>query len=47
MAAWASVAKKAPGQIVRTELAGEKIESILDKAPANGAPIGGTNAAPL
>ena len=29
------------GQIVRTELAGEKIEIILDKAPANGAPIGG------
>jgi phosphoglucomutase len=30
-----------PQQIASTELAGEKIESILNKAPGNDAPIGG------
>ena len=30
-----------PGQIDARELAGEKIESVLDKAPGNGAAIGG------
>lgn len=35
LAAWT------PRQITSTELAGEKIESILDKAPGNDAPIGG------
>ena len=30
-----------PQRVASTELAGEKIESILSKAPGNGAPIGG------
>ena len=30
-----------PQQIATTELAGEKIDSILSNAPGNGAPIGG------
>ena len=30
-----------PAQVTSTELAGERIESILDKAPGNDAPIGG------
>ena len=30
-----------PAQITSTELAGEPITSVIDKAPANGAPIGG------
>jgi phosphoglucomutase len=33
--------KLAPQQISSAELAGEKIQSILTKAPGNGAPIGG------
>jgi phosphoglucomutase len=37
----ASLAKLAPTQVRSTELAGEKIESVLDRAPGNNAPIGG------
>lgn len=33
--------KLSPDQVQSKELAGEKIESILSKAPGNGAPIGG------
>ncbi len=36
-----SLAKLSPRQIVSSELAGEKIQSILTQAPGNGAPIGG------
>jgi phosphoglucomutase len=35
------LAAVSPQQIVATELAGEKIENILSKAPGNGMPIGG------
>lgn len=35
------LAKLAPAQVRSTELAGEKIQSILTHAPGNGAPIGG------
>ena len=35
------LAKLSPRQVTGTELAGEKIESVLDRAPGNGAPIGG------
>ena len=35
------LAALAPEQLNVTELASEKIESVLDKAPGNGAPIGG------
>jgi hypothetical protein len=35
------LAKLSPRQIKITELAGEPIERILDRAPGNGAPIGG------
>ena len=35
------LAKLSPAQVPGTELAGEKIESVLDHAPGNGAPIGG------
>ena len=35
------LAELSPQQIGSTELAGERIESILSKAPGNGAPIGG------
>jgi len=37
----AKLAKLSPGQVTDTQLAGEKIEQVLDKAPGNGAPIGG------
>ena len=37
----ARLAKLSPGQVVSTELAGEKIESVLDQAPGNHAAIGG------
>jgi phosphoglucomutase len=37
----AALAKLAPTQVRSTELAGEKIESVLDRAPGNNAPIGG------
>ena len=36
-----ALAKLSPQQIDITELAGEPIERILDRAPGNGAPIGG------
>ena len=36
-----ALAKLTPKQIVQTELAGEPITSVIDKAPANGALIGG------
>jgi phosphoglucomutase len=35
------LAKLSPAQVHHTQLAGEKIEGILDHAPGNGAPIGG------
>jgi phosphoglucomutase len=37
----AILAKLSPEQVKATELAGEKIEAMLTKAPGNGAPIGG------
>jgi phosphoglucomutase len=37
----ARLAKLSPTQVVSTELAGERIESVLDRAPGNQAPIGG------
>ena len=36
-----ALARLTPKQIVQTELAGEPITGVIDKAPANGAPIGG------
>ena len=36
-----ALAKLTPKQIVQTELAGEPITSVIDKAPGNQAPIGG------
>ena len=35
------LAKLSPRQVRSTELAGEKIESVLDRAPGNNAPVGG------
>ena len=35
------LAKLSPGQVKLTELAGEKIQTVLTVAPGNGAPIGG------
>ena len=37
----AKLAKLSARQVHRTELAGEKIEGVLDRAPGNDAPIGG------
>jgi phosphoglucomutase len=37
----ARLAKLSPAQVGSGELAGEKIESVLDRAPGNNAPIGG------
>jgi phosphoglucomutase len=37
----AVLAKLSPTQVHSTELAGEKIEKVLDRAPGNNAPIGG------
>ena len=37
----ARLAKLAPPQVRGTELAGEKIQNILSRAPGNGAAIGG------
>jgi phosphoglucomutase len=37
----ARLAKLSPEQVSSTELAGEKVESVLDRAPGNDAPIGG------
>ncbi len=36
-----ALARLAPKQVDATELAGEKIDGVLDYAPGNGAPIGG------
>jgi phosphoglucomutase len=41
----ARLAKLSPQQVTSTELAGEKINSLLTTAPGNGAPIGGLKAA--
>jgi phosphoglucomutase len=38
------LAKLSPRQVTVTELAGEKIQAILTRAPGNGAPIGGVKA---
>ena len=35
------MAKLSPRQVKLTELAGEKIQTVLTHAPGNGAPIGG------
>ncbi|MGH8160316.1 MAG: phosphoglucomutase (alpha-D-glucose-1,6-bisphosphate-dependent) [Rhodanobacter sp.] len=40
----ATLAKLSPGQLKSDQLAGEKIEQVLDKAPGNGAAIGGIKA---
>ena len=37
----ARLAKMSPEQVKFTELAGEKIQTVLTEAPGNGAPIGG------
>jgi phosphoglucomutase len=37
----AQIARLSPEQVTRTELAGEKIVSVLNRAPGNDAPIGG------
>ena len=37
----ALLAKLSPQQVTLTELAGEKIETVLTHAPGNGAPLGG------
>ena len=37
----AKLAKLSPDQLKSDQLAGEKIEQVLDKAPGNGAAIGG------
>ena len=39
------LAKLSPAQVKLTELAGEKIQSVLTHAPGNGAPIGGLKVA--
>ncbi len=39
------LAKLSPAQVKLTELAGEKIQSVLTQAPGNGAPIGGLKVA--
>jgi phosphoglucomutase len=41
----AALAKLSPDQVKLTELAGEKIEAILTRAPGNNAPLGGLKAA--
>ena len=40
----AKLARLSPAQVKSDQLAGEKIEQVLDKAPRNGAPIGGIKA---
>jgi phosphoglucomutase len=37
----AALEKLSPGQVTEKELAGEKIQGLLTRAPGNGAPIGG------
>jgi phosphoglucomutase len=39
------LAKLSPQQVKLTELAGEKIQTVLTRAPGNGAPIGGLKVA--
>ncbi|MFH1575156.1 MAG: alpha-D-glucose phosphate-specific phosphoglucomutase, partial [Acidobacteriota bacterium] len=39
------LAKLSPQQVTLTELAGEKIQAVLTRAPGNGAPIGGLKVA--
>lgn len=41
----AKLSKLSPDQVKSTQLAGEKIEAVLDRAPGNGAPIGGIKVA--
>nr|WP_255557166.1 phosphoglucomutase (alpha-D-glucose-1,6-bisphosphate-dependent) [Dyella sp. ASV21] len=41
----ARLSKLSPEQVKSTQLAGEKIEQVLDRAPGNGAPIGGIKVA--
>jgi phosphoglucomutase len=41
----AQLARLSPEQVTRTELAGEKIVSVLNRAPGNNAPIGGIKVA--
>lgn len=41
----ARLSKLSPDQVKSTELAGEKIEAVLDRAPGNGAAIGGIKVA--
>jgi phosphoglucomutase len=41
----ARLAKLSPQQVKLTELAGEKIQAVLTRAPGNGAPIGGLKVA--
>jgi len=41
----ARLSKLSPDQVKSTQLAGEKIESVLDRAPGNGASIGGIKVA--
>jgi phosphoglucomutase len=41
----ATLAKLSPSQVKITELAGEKIQTIITQAPGNGAPIGGLKVA--
>lgn len=38
---WALLARLSPAQFPHAELAGEKIEQVLDRAPGNHAAIGG------
>ncbi|HXE78741.1 MAG TPA: alpha-D-glucose phosphate-specific phosphoglucomutase, partial [Rhodanobacter sp.] len=40
----AKLARLSPAQVKSDQLAGEKIDQVLDKAPGNGAPIGGIKA---
>ena len=37
----AKLSKLSPAQFTSSQLAGEKVDQVLDRAPANGAPIGG------
>jgi phosphoglucomutase len=39
------LAKLSPRQVTSSELAGEKIQTVLTRAPGNGAPIGGLKVA--
>jgi phosphoglucomutase len=41
----AKLSKLSPDQVKSTQLAGEKIEAVLDRAPGNGAAIGGIKVA--